>query len=511
MNKYRSLLFICSSLVLSVFPAWSADYYIAQSATGANDATSCANAKAVTWDWTSPNVVEGDIIHLCGTFTSTLTIPQSFASAVTVKFETGAKFSKAAWGTDSNAAIYAAGKNNIIIDGDNVGTIENTDNGTALGTQQYSYGIYIGNGSNWTIKNLIFSNLYQRTPRVAGDLSEYGVGIYSLNISSLTINNNTFEDMYYGILSSATTGDPSVLNIHHNDLSRMSTGIVVRLDDSTNYSDINIYNNKIYDTYVWDGCSGGTGVDQCTGGSWHHRDGIHTWGNYSGKSLGPIKIYNNEFSGDWGISGHSTGFVFLTDYTYPALVYNNTFIPSAGTASNGDVVYHCYTASGSVSVYNNTFKGPGATNIGGNAVFLSGAGGGNASIKNNIITSVYIGIYDDTTNGTVFTNDNNDFYNIGSVGRIINSWYGTLSDWQNHLGAGNEGNSITTDPLLTETYTISANSPAVDAGIDLSAYFTTDKSGVSRPQRSAWDIGAYEQSIQKFHGNVMIGGAGLFN
>lgn len=33
---------------------------------------------------------------------------------------------------------------------------------------------------------------------------------------------------------------------------------------------------------------------------------------------------------------------------------------------------------------------------------------------------------------------------------------------------------------------------AKDNGTDLSAYFTTDMLGVSRPQRSAWDIGAYE-------------------
>jgi hypothetical protein len=35
-------------------------------------------------------------------------------------------------------------------------------------------------------------------------------------------------------------------------------------------------------------------------------------------------------------------------------------------------------------------------------------------------------------------------------------------------------------------------SPVIDAGIDLSSYFTTDKDGVSRPQGLAWDLGAYE-------------------
>ena len=34
---------------------------------------------------------------------------------------------------------------------------------------------------------------------------------------------------------------------------------------------------------------------------------------------------------------------------------------------------------------------------------------------------------------------------------------------------------------------------AKDAGVSLSSYFTTDKDGITHPQGSAWDIGAYEQ------------------
>lgn len=41
-------------------------------------------------------------------------------------------------------------------------------------------------------------------------------------------------------------------------------------------------------------------------------------------------------------------------------------------------------------------------------------------------------------------------------------------------------------------FMIQSSSPAKDAGTDLSTYFTTDRNGVSRPQGSGWDIGAYE-------------------
>jgi len=38
----------------------------------------------------------------------------------------------------------------------------------------------------------------------------------------------------------------------------------------------------------------------------------------------------------------------------------------------------------------------------------------------------------------------------------------------------------------------SADTTARDQGTSMATYFTTDKDGVTRPQGSAWDIGAYE-------------------
>lgn len=485
-------------IVLCTYPVWGADYYIAQSSAGSGNGSNCSNANAIaSLTWGDGNMVKaGDTLHLCGTITSKLSIGASGSegSTITVIFESGAGLTTSAWGETTNAAISASNRSYITIDGNNVGVIRNTDNGTALGTQQRSTGIYVSGGTNWTIKNLTIEDIYQRTPRSDTDSNDYGIGINTTNVSNLIITNTTINGAYYCLVHTATSGNPAGLTINNNDLSQMSTGIKIALDAATNYSNISIHDNKIYDSYVWDGSWGA--------GSWFHRDGIHTWGNQAANSLGPIAIYNNEFSGDWGVSTHVTGFIYLTDYTFPATIYNNLFVPSSGTASNGYIDYHCYSASGDVKIYNNTFDGPSATSSGYNAIYLAGAGGGTADIANNIVKDVYIAVYDNSTSGFAITSDYNLFYNLTSVGRRGDpTWYESLGSWQTYLGGcpetGNDCNSLTSDPSINASYKPSSeSSPVVGTGLNLYQASTvtwhTDKDGGERGTTGTWDIGAYE-------------------
>ncbi|MCH7902870.1 hypothetical protein IIC68_03895, partial [archaeon] len=60
-----------------------------------------------------------------------------------------------------------------------------------------------------------------------------------------------------------------------------------------------------------------------------------------------------------------------------------------------------------------------------------------------------------------------------------------------------QDNGVSSDPLFTDPgnsdYTLQSGSPAIDAGVNLSAFIgNLDIIGVSRPQVGAWDIGAYE-------------------
>jgi len=486
----------------------AADYYIAQSAAGSGDGSSCANADAIAdLTWGTGNMVKAaDTLHLCGTITSTLTIGASGSegSVITVIFETGAKFSKgddAAWGggeePSSSAAIYGANKSYITIDGNDVGVVENTDNGTGLGVSVNSHGVVFTEGSNITVKDLTIKEIYKRTARSDTDSNAHGVGIWFRNVSSGVISGNTIYGSFHCIAATASSGNPSNLTINDNDLSQMSTGIKVALDGATNYSNINIYRNKIYDTYVWDGSWGA--------GLWHHRDGIHTWGNYSSNTLGPLNIYGNEFSGDWGAqAGWSnprvTGFIYITDYTTPVTIYNNLFAPTDGVYNNGWINLQSYGAA-AAAIYNNTFAGITKANTGGVGIYFASGGGWTADIQNNIICTLYIAIYDYTTSGSIpnITTDYNAIYNVGSVGRDRSAWYSDLAKWRTKLGGcageGNECSSITTNPALVGSgdYSLSAASPAINVGADLSDSFTTDLIGNARPTGvNAWDLGAYE-------------------
>lgn len=88
--------------------------------------------------------------------------------------------------------------------------------------------------------------------------------------------------------------------------------------------------------------------------------------------------------------------------------------------------------------------------------------------------------------------DYNLYYANNQVGNtVINSQY-SLSNWQ-ALGA--DIHSLNADPNLTASFLLKSDSPAIDAGTDVSSFgVTTDLDGSHRPYGSRFDIGAYEYS-----------------
>ena len=160
-------------------------------------------------------------------------------------------------------------------------------------------------------------------------------------------------------------------------------------------------------------------------------------------------------------------------------VYNNIFIECGGDIINSS--YTVYQISGALELYNNTFY----NSNGLYAVIitcdpLSGYYAETVNVKNNVFyvtgNSEYVSV---STNGS-----------MGSVVLESNCYYG------NDNGPIEDLSPINEDPLFLDkdnnNFRLQYGSPCIDAGYNTSAIVTTDKDGLTRPQNSVVDIGAFE-------------------
>jgi len=177
-------------------------------------------------------------------------------------------------------------------------------------------------------------------------------------------------------------------------------------------------------------------------------------------------------------------------------IYNNLI---AGVAS-GSIGTHClmqagYAASlsGQYYIYNNTIVKSGTADYG--TICIVGCDA-DFFLKNNIINNAS-GYFFSLTGGTTPT--------ISSDYDLL---YGGATD--NNAGSATITNDIRSDPQFTDSgvsnFVLQVGSPGVDAGTsDVSGTVTNDLVGVSRPQDSVYDIGAYEGAGAAVGGSTMTG------
>jgi hypothetical protein len=125
----------------------------------------------------------------------------------------------------------------------------------------------------------------------------------------------------------------------------------------------------------------------------------------------------------------------------------------------------------------------------------------NDNAKNNVVLKNNMFIGDDASHVLLsLPNDlsqielDHNLYYDSAGGNIIawnGSGYGLLSDFSSN--SNEESNGVQGDPSLNNNYSLSAASTlAINSGADLAGIVNYDIAGNSRPQESAWDIGAYE-------------------
>jgi len=493
--KYIIIIF---ALLLAPY-AFAADIYFASSSAGSNNGTNCANAYAyndgthglgVTGTWTA-----GNVLHLCGTFTGTAGASSfitaqasgSSGSRITLKFETGAVITATYW---TGPVINLNDKSYITVDGGTNGIIQATANGSAFANQGdngacVNNGMPAGNATDVTVQNLTCSNIYiDSSLSDNGGEDTYGIDIW--NTSNLVIQNNTLHDMKWAIRNSYATGSTySNLTVADNTIYNMDHGWFGG-DSSTSGSAVmsnwQIYGNDISNFSNWDNT-----LDN------NHHDGIHLNTNSTTTLFTNVFIYDNYIHGDPGAFGNAGFFSFPAAAAAESgmYIFNNVMVNDSANHcwANGEIAL---AKVGTSYIFNNTIDSFASTCHDTGIVYEDGST--NGTIENNLVlNSPNDGIYSTATTSVTAINYNDYF---GSVAWTYNgSSYSTLASWQ---ATGFDANSITTNPNITAGFALTAGSPAIGLGANLTSLCSTesqicaDKAGIARPASGAWDAGAYQ-------------------
>jgi hypothetical protein len=474
-----------------------ATHYITQSGAGAANGTTEANAWSAAAfntgsNWaatpTAGKISPGDTVILNGNVTTALIFQGSGTSGnpITLLFATGATMSKAGW---DGAIIDINNKSYLVVDGGTNGIIESTNNGSASGGYATQFGATGVSGTSLTtttditVRNLTIRNLYVRTDDT-DDGSGFAVRMSALSsgtFSNILVEDCTFHDMEEGVSFGFRPIPTENLTVRRCTIYNIDDGISVASGTANSVCrNIFFHDNRIYDFANWD-----DSIDN----SYHH-DGIHLVTTGSGSYIENIRIYNNVIGSGFGT--RATSGIYVSSGCTDALVFNNILIGDPNTPGNGLVTVKTWIGD-TVGIYNNVFIGNGTS---GSAIYLNGgdSAGGTVDIKNNIftaITATNVSVSDRWT----LTSNRNLGYQLRSgweysYSSTISGSLKTIPQWQE---LGFDADSVyNQDPLLTETYRLGAGSPAIGEGENLSAFFTTDADGNTRPASGAWDIGAYQ-------------------
>jgi len=352
-------------------------------------------------------------------------------------------------------------------------------------------GINLGaGGTDITIDDCRFEEIGQwenRAP-MSGTTSVTGTAIILENNARVLVEDCDFTKMKTGVSIKATTTITDITvrgcEFHHYmnwliDIApRAVNATLSNIDiDRCTFRDYNQFNTPNWLGY----------------GEKPHQDGIFIrGGSVTGITWTNVVVRNCVWSGDDSSAG-GTASIYLSQGA-SADIYNCVFYKDKQSRS----VFVSYpppsgVSAQNVSVRNCTFYGSSRclemTPTGSARVVMN-----NVDVRNNVFyrTLPYntVTIDTDDTAGT-FVMDYNVFYNTNSAQTLYTGSFRTFANWQSY--SSQDANSVYADPVFDgETYRLSAGSPAIGAGENLSAYFSTDADGNTRPASGAWDIGAFQ-------------------
>jgi hypothetical protein len=327
--------------------------------------------------------------------------------------------------------------------------------------------------------------------------SEHGFGIEIMgnDIHDCGVGSPDSAAVYYRYARGGLIEDNT---LHHNG----GDGITMDVTDG-----IVVRGNAIFENAV-DGIKGGgsgtiiienNAIHDMTSGE-HHGDCIQYMGNEA-------VIRGNVFY-------NCTQDVYIDTYSDPAgasprgdfYIYNNViYNPDPGPDGtegfyNGISIDQRYNTINALYVFNNTIVNQNS----GHGGFGNGSADdyriGTLVVMNNIFLNSVNGIDFEAADTVemdynLYWNEFRDWYLPGFV--AFDEFRTAFPDYEAHGMAADPLLALeltSTNPITDPDFTLQESSPAVDAGVDLAAYFTTDIIGMVRPQGAAWDMGAYEYS-----------------
>ena len=489
--------------------------YISQSggavSCGADGTQSTTALASVSW-------ATSGTYKLCGTITSQVAIGAGGTSGTPLNllFESGSSIQLPY--CLGSGCINTNGYSYVTIDGQNVGSIGSTNNGSAsLGyaNQISGEGIYGAAASHVTIKNLTIGPIYVHDNTGNDTSGQSSAEIYFGNDagnSNLTIDHNTLHDADMGITVNASSMTVSNNTVYNNNW-MMLLGCPI----ATCSGDF-VFGNTASGFSAWD----------TTSGAFHHNF-VHAYGNSTG-TVSNIYVYNNVIHAD-GVS--ATSWLFFSEASITLnnqYLFNNVIFATATSSAGIDL-----GALGSNwLVANNTIIGvyPTGAMIQGNCLATWKAVT-SFTAENNIITTcggsqmnfVSPVPVSPVVDFNVYAQENpGASYPWGYNGAQIT----TLAGWRTAAGGScpstgfdchGSYSALASTVLNNTTGVIVGGGPANGTGANL--YSTCngqanpglgalcyDAAGVARPASGAWDVGAYQYAVTNYSLTVSTAGAG---
>jgi hypothetical protein len=490
------------TLILSLFLAASApaaSWYVDNAASGSNNGTSWANAWEAMDDvvWGGSGVAAGDTLYISGGSTSktytgarlTVGANGSSGNPITIRIGQDAGHNGVAIleGSGLNELIWWNGRSWIVIDGLYNGEsrlhLQNIDNadrqiGFAINgnvnnsivqwvtASNINNGIMVGNGTGNTIRsNLITHIKGDRAADFNGSTGSWDANKFHNNIVRI---NTTSDRSGAGPDGVQCTTGVSIYDNHFiglgNDL-QVGTQHPDGVQATRDY--LKIYNN-IFENFT------DSGIDMDCWGNDRQRNNVHIFNNLFVLTDPAFRTGNRT---PVGIRLYLPGNT-ITNLSN-VVIANNAFVDYPSRAIYVEQVAQTCAFDG-VKIVNNIFHNINKASSGSSAQIFNFGNISSPTLDNISTSNVQIdyNVFSAGGNGVTRFHRGTVLYNVG--------------DW----GGGIMDNGINADPLFVSyaledpdnDYRLQSGSPAIGSGLDLSAFFTTDKDGNTR---TAWDIGPY--------------------